>query len=420
VPTSYIAAILLAASMFFSLLSNALRGYSIARLEDRLKHLGRMKRLTRFLEVEDSLIQTFSVWRLLSLTTFIFVVAFRIGRLDFGRALTDGLLAAVALLAFGSALPLAWAKYHSEALIALCMPVMFFMRAASWPLLAFLKLVDGLVRRLSGVVEPRSRHHQFEDELRSVVKGGELEGTVIQEEKQMIESIIRVKKTDVGQIMTPRTEMLSLPSDALLSEARQFIATCGHARVPVYEGSLDIVVGVLYARDLLTASGRPGFETKPVTDIMRSALFVPETKNLTELLREFQRDGGEIAIILDEYGGTAGLLTIGDIFKEILGEVAGQNGETERQEILRLSDTLAEVDARVRIVEANSALGLALPQNEDYETVGGFVLSKLGFIPKAGDRLEYRGLTLVVLEAEERRINRVRVEGLDKFVRERD
>ena len=418
-PIAYAAVAALAASTLFALLTNSLRHYSMLRLEERFADAGRQKDLERFLHHEDALVLTATIWRLMANLVFVLLVAFYARSLaSVAQLAAAGFVAAVALLVFGAAVPMAWAKYNAERVIVRTLPMLLAIRAASWPALAFLGLFDGLVRRLSGVPDADNREDELESELLSVVKEGELEGTFEEDEKEMIESIIEFKDTDVAEIMTPRTDMASLPYDAPLAQVRELVVAEGHSRVPVYQENLDTIVGVLYAKDLLSATGMPDFASKRVSDIMRSPLFIPETRKLTDLLHDFRREGVHIAIVLDEYGGTAGLVTIEDVVEEIFGEITDEYDETETEEIRRLSETAAEIDAQTRIGDINDELNIELPEEEDYETVGGFVFSQLGFIPKPGERFEYRGLAVTVLQADERRVKRVRLEGLDRFVRD--
>jgi CBS domain containing-hemolysin-like protein len=415
-----IALLLLAAGTFLALISNSLRRYSIARLEDRLRELGRAARLTGFLEIEDSLVQMASAWRLLVNTAFIFIIAFLMRDLPPPRAIALALGAAAALIVFTSAIPLAWSRYASERIIARTIGLLTVWRILSWPLLAVMRLFDYLVRRLAGAADesPHTRQTELADQLRSFVREGEMEGAFQPREKQMIESIIEFRNTTVAQIMTPRTDVLALAREATLEDARRFIADSGHSRIPVYQETLDIVVGVLYAKDLLAVAAAPGFTARPVAEIMHPALVIPETKSLTDLLRDFQRTGMHMAIVLDEYGGTAGLVTIEDIIEEILGEISDEFDEGRHEEIHKVSDTVFELDARTRIPIANHALGVQLPEDQDYETVGGFVLARLGYIPKVGEKLDYRGLVITVLQGDERRVDRLRIEALDQFLPE--
>jgi CBS domain containing-hemolysin-like protein len=210
--------------------------------------------------------------------------------------------------------------------------------------------------------------------------------------------------------MTPRTDIVAIEADSSPEEARRLIADSGHSRIPVTDGHIDRIVGILYAKDLLQQFGREGAGDLRVRQVMREPLFVPETKKLDELQAELQAHKVHIAIVLDEYGGTAGLVTIEDIIEEVFGEIVDEYEREPPQPIRRAEDGAYVVEARVHINELNHELGLDLPEDEDYETIGGFVLSRLGTIPKEGDVFSEDGLRITVLEAEERRVMRLRID----------
>ena len=414
----YIGLVLLAASLYFSLVTNSLRRYKMLRLEQRFLQLGRPQDLDRFMKHEDALLLAASVWRIMVNVAFVLLLVLYAQSLKsaFDVALA-GFVAAVLLCILGVAVPMAWAKYNAEWVIVHTLRAQLAIRRLSLPALAFLDLFDELVRRLSGAADRRRRGTDLESELLSIVKEGELEGAIEENEKEMIESIIEFKDADVSQAMAPRTEMVCVPHDMPLAAARDFVVAKGHSRIPVFQNNLDTIVGVLYAKDLLAATGQPGFETKRVSDVMRKAQFIPETKKLTDLLHDFQHAGVHVAIVLDEYGGTAGLVTIEDVIEEIVGEFPAEHGRGPQRGLQRLSAATAEVEARARISDVNQALSIDLPEADDYETVGGFVVARLGYIPKAGETLQQRGLTITVLSADERRVHKIRLDGLDKLSR---
>jgi len=198
-------------------------------------------------------------------------------------------------------------------------------------------------------------------------------------------------------------------AQATRAEAQDLILRTGLSRIPVTQGSLDHIVGIVYAKDLLV---RGGSDAEPLRarQVMRTPLFVPQTKKLDDLLQELRAAKVHVAIVLDEYGGTAGLVTLSDVIEEIVGEIADEYEEAEGEPIRRGPDGAYTVEARVRIDEVNDALGVRLPESEDYETIGGYVLSRLGTIPQAGETVEAEGLRIHVLEADARRIKRLRIE----------
>jgi CBS domain containing-hemolysin-like protein len=241
---------------------------------------------------------------------------------------------------------------------------------------------------------------------------------VNEEQKKMIEGIISFRDQQVSQIMTPRTDVIAVDVNAPLGEVRDKILKEGLSRVPVFEGTLDNIVGILYAKDLLKFldTANVGAEAEPpkvkieVRKIMRPPLFVPPTKPLHDLLREFRIQQVHMAVVLDEYGGTSGLVTTEDILEEIVGDIADEYERPEALELKHIDDHTVEVDARMNIAELNRELGLALPEDEDYQTIGGFVISTLGAIPPKGERLVHEGLGVVVIDSEPRRVKKVRLE----------
>ena len=401
------------AALFFALTTYALRSFSRARLEEALRRRRRLGSLRHFYEHHDELVQTTGLLYILALvaTTTLFG-AWAVSRFEeVHRAWLIGLgVAAGFALLFGGAIPMAWAKYAPEAVLIVTLPVLQACRSLVLPFLRAVRLLDRLVGRLAGVTGESGPVSFIEEEIRSVAGAGEREGVLEEGQKAMIEGVLRFRKADVGQVMTPRTDIVSIEADASLEEARLLVGRSGFSRLPVVQGNLDAVAGFLYAKDLLgRMSGSDGAATT-VRGLMRKPFFVPETKRLDELLAEFRSAKMHIAVVLDEYGGTAGLVSIEDILEEIVGEIVDEYEDAPPQPIRRLDDGAWVVEARVRIGEANGGLSIRLPEGEDYETVGGLVLSRLGYIPKAGATLLVEGLKITVLEAEERKINRVRID----------
>jgi CBS domain containing-hemolysin-like protein len=206
--------------------------------------------------------------------------------------------------------------------------------------------------------------------------------------------------------MTPRTEIIGIPADATYEDVRQTVIREGHSRMPVFEETIDNILGMLYVKDLLRVESP---ETFDVREIMRKVPFVPETKSLRDLLREFQEQKVHIAIVADEYGGTAGIVTIEDILEELVGEIVDEYEVHEPEPIQRIDERTVDVDARVGVTELNDAIGLRLPEDAEYDTVGGFVFSHLGRIPEPGYSFEHDAVRITILEAEERRVVRLRV-----------
>jgi len=283
-----------------------------------------------------------------------------------------------------------------------------------------------VVRRLAGGPS-RSEAEAIDAELLSVVEEGEREGRIDETEREMIEAVVDFRSTTADQVMTPRTEVVALEYTDNLDEVLAFLSDAGHSRMPVYEENLDHIVGLLYAKDVLRwLAGDDARDGRPFSlrSILREATFVPETKAIRELLKELIADRVHIAMVADEYGGTAGLVTVEDMVEEIFGEIHDEfeDQETEERPSVDLDpeSLSAEIDARERIDDVNDRLEpirLQLPEDDDYDTVGGFVIVSLGRIPRAGESFEHDGLKIEVLEAEPTRVIRIRIRSTDLPVR---
>jgi len=246
-----------------------------------------------------------------------------------------------------------------------------------------------------------------EEQLRFLVQVGEEEGVIEEEEREMIHSIFEFGDTVVREVMHPRIDIVGIPASATIGQALDLVVEYGYSRLPVYEGTLDQIVGVTYVRDLLP-SVRQAHLDLPISGVQRPAFFVPETKKVSELFREMQRKKISMAIVLDEYGGTAGLLTMEDLLEEIVGEIQDEH-DLEEKPIQLLDDHTAVVSGRVHIHDVNEALGLALP-DENVETISGLIYHVLGRVPQQGETLTLPAAELRVERTLGNRIAKVRIE----------
>jgi CBS domain containing-hemolysin-like protein len=298
--------------------------------------------------------------------------------------------------------------HAGEGVLFRSLRLLWVLRIGLAPVAKGLMAVEFIVRRLLGRGEATAAEEseRMEQEILDAVSEGELHGAVDEEQKEIIESVFELHDTTVNEIMTPRTDIIAISADASLEQAGQTIEQAGHSRIPVYEESLDRIVGVLYAKDLIGLNNGEPFD---VRRLMRTVPYVPETKNVDHLLRELRQGKVHIAIVLDEYGGTAGLVTIEDILEELVGEIDDEYDRRPPPAIHRLDADTVEVDARVHVDDVNDTLGVALPDDGDYETIGGFVFTTLGKIPEQGEELKYENVRIRVIDAEPRRINRLHI-----------
>jgi putative hemolysin len=248
------------------------------------------------------------------------------------------------------------------------------------------------------------------EELRLIVERGGEQGILEAEEEQMINAVIELGSRRVHEVMVPRIAMVTLPATATLDEAIDTVIQEGHSRIPVYEDSIDEIVGILYAKDLLPFLKGTVEERPNLRSILRTPVFVPESMTVDDLLHEQQRRKVHLAIVLDEYGGTAGLVTIEDLLEEIVGEIQDEYDEEEPM-IVRLSDDEARVDGRAAVDDLEELFdtSLGLEDEDEYDTVGGLIYHRIGGVPKPGDRVEVDSLTLTVETTDGRRVGKVLV-----------
>jgi putative hemolysin len=274
------------------------------------------------------------------------------------------------------------------------------------PVIAALTFITTGLVRLIGGRPVRRGPFITEDELRLLVEVGEQEGVLEEEEREMIHNVFELADTSVREIMVPRIDMVTIEGTDTVEEAMDLIVQGGQSRIPVYDGTIDNIIGVLYAKDLLRIM-RTQQHPDQVSELVRPAYFVPESKRLDDLLRELQQQHVHIAIVIDEYGSVSGLVTIEDLVEEIIGDI---QDEYDREELLleRISDNEYLVDAKISLDELNEELHTDL-SSEDYDTLGGFVYGLLDKIPTVGDTVDAGGFTMTVVSTRGRRVTKVRL-----------
>ena len=399
-----------ALSGFFALVSCALRAFGRVRLEEafsgprgeqRLKalaaHLRALRLTTAFCRAVANLVLVVS-----------FVYLFAAPAAGFLRALGAMCSAAAVIAVFGVAIPQAWASYAGERVLSRTFVVLMVVRYALYPITALMVAFDLPVRRLSGVSDEEDGLEYAKQEILHAVSEGHAEGAVDDAESQMIESVMELGETRTAEIMTPRTDIFALAGDTPWHQACEQVIGAGHTRVPVYDGDIDNIIGILYAKDMLARAVLD--QPRELRDAMREPYFVPETKPLDDLLREFKTRKVHLAVALDEYGGTAGIVTIEDVLEEIVGDITDEYDQAEPVLMEQISETTIEVDGRLHIDDLNDALALRVPEDEDYDTIAGLVFAELGYIPTVGETLSAHGATFTVLDASERKLTRLRVE----------
>jgi len=403
-----IAAAFLVFAHCFALFENALQHYSRLKLLGLARARGTEERLAALLEREEELFFASKVGR--GVCQLVGVTFLVVGLVHMGGDRTVTMLALALVLGFlflllNVAAPYVLGRRFADALL-----LRMFLPYAR--LIAPLAAGAGLLHRAAARLfrangladDPRE---EIEDEILSAVDEATREGTLEDTEKRMIEGIIDLREVDADHIMTPRTEMISIPISASFEEAIERARERGLSRLPVYRETPDDIAGVLYMKDLLPYLGHES--TPPIEGLLRTPLFVPQTKSVQELLQEMRARQMHLAIVLDEYGGTAGLVTIEDILEEIVGEIADEHENAMPDEVTRLSENAATVEGKTHIDDLNEALEIDLPESEEYETVGGLLFTRLGRVPAPGEHWDLDGVRFTVLDSDERRIHRVKV-----------
>jgi len=410
--------ILAGGSLFFSVNAVALRIFSRVKLQEAFRASNGTDLTDDLTDNAERLTLTCVFCRMLSNVCILGLLFWLLaGRHKDGADGFDYVFALVIgtgiFLIFGLAIPNAWAKYSGEKILTRTYRILCVFSRVLSPVLFIIRLYDGLVRRLAGVARsnPLAEQEVKQEEFLSVVEQGKMEGVVDEEEQEMIENVLELSETTAEEIMTPRTDIVAVSAGAGLPEILDVVSNAGHSRIPVYEDNIDNIIGLIYAKDLLTEIGRDP-QQFDIRRKLRQAYFVPETKPLRVLLHEFQNQKLHIAIVLDEYGGTGGIVTIEDILEELVGEIVDEYEETPEQSVKKIDKRTIEVDARIYVDDLNKEFELELPEDEDYDTIGGFVFSHLGYIPKMGQEFVYRNLKFVISAAEARRVKRVRIQKL--------
>lgn len=268
---------------------------------------------------------------------------------------------------------------------------------------------SGFIERVSRFMTGRKR--TTEQDINDFIEASEEEGLVNEEECEMIRSIFSLGTTIVREVMVTRTEMACVTVDATVRDLLDTIIACGHSRIPVYEDSIDNIIGLLYAKDLLKQWGTD-VNSLSVREIMRAPYFIPESKNLEQLLQEFKRKRIHLAIVIDEYGGTSGLITIEDLLEQIVGDI---QDEYDREEPLLTvnPDGTITVDGRLPVEELEEHFDIQIDR-DNFDSVGGLVFHLIGKIPAIGDTIDGAGLRLKILDADLRRVKKVGISRINR------
>jgi CBS domain containing-hemolysin-like protein len=415
-------ALLVFVALVGSFACEALRSFSRSRLDHACRRLGHPERFAVVLrQSADGLI----AWRILTLLSIAALAALAgdrfaadlshlHGALDWLAVVTEPILLAAVFVFALFVLPWSLARVTGERFLARCWPEIELVVRGMRLAVVAVRRIDAFMHRLWGLKEPATNTAEsLLHEIESVVDLGQREGILAPQARRMIERVIAAQQEDVAAVMTPRTEMECVPSTASLEEARQMMVAGGHSRMPVIGASSDDIIGILYAKELLRhMSAEKGDPALSLKDVVREPFYVPETIGIDKLLESMKRRGVHIAIVIDEYSGVAGLVTMEDVLEEIVGEIVDEYDTADETGIRQVGPTAVEVESWVRIDDLDEQFDFDLPDDEDYDTIGGFVYAQLGRIPKRRETVAWKHLRVTVLDADKRRILKLRVENV--------
>jgi CBS domain containing-hemolysin-like protein len=312
-------------------------------------------------------------------------------------------------------LPWSFSRIGSSRFLYATWPVWNIVGKLAGPLAWAAGVLDAVLHRVTGTSPDEPDEDSIEEEIRTIVTEGHREGLLEEDAREMIEGVIELGDAMVSHIMTPRTDMHMIQADTPWEEVVESVIDSSHTRVPVYGNSKDEIVGILYSKDLLPELAKPADQSpRPLAELLRKPLFVPETKPVDALITFFQKSRTHVAVVMDEFGGVSGLVTIEDALEEIVGEIDDEYDQ--KSEVIRkIDDDTCETLGKVHVDEINAAMSFELPENDSFDTIGGFVFAEFGRVPAVGESLTWQdSIRVTVLEASRRRVNRVRLERVRK------
>ena len=401
------------------LLGQSLRNFSRSRLDDLCEQRDCKPRFGEILRDDEAATRICEAITAVLLPAGLIAAAYANGWITIADWSADPPLvqiaAAVNLVIFGYvlfiALPWSLSVVVAEPLLVRIWPVL---RGLLWvlrPLTRLTELTTVFFQRLLDRENDDTSTDHISEEIASVVDEGERSGSLESGAAQMIEAVVDLKQQDVLDVMKPRTDIVFMPGTFTLGEARQLFITAGHSRIPVHGGTQDEILGIALAKDFLHLEDESVMvASRP--DLLREPVYVPETSRVDKLLEQIREKRIHIALVLDEYGGVTGLVTLEDILEEIIGDISDET-DPEEEEVLwvQADDGSVDVEGRVHVDDLNSEFDYDLPDDDDFDSIGGLVLKQLNRVPEVGESVDVNGLHIEVLDADKRRVNKVRVTG---------
>jgi CBS domain containing-hemolysin-like protein len=316
------------------------------------------------------------------------------------------------VLLFGESAPKSYAVDNSESWALRIARPLRFAEVVLMPLVWLFDHLTRIVNKITGGRSAIEESYVTREEIRNIIKTGEREGVIEEDEREMLQRTLRFNRTIVKEVMTPRLDMTAVPKSASVEEAIETCVQSGHERLPVYDGELDNVIGVVHINDLVRDGNYGDTDAIELGDVIEPTLHVPESKNVDELLTEMREQRLNMVIVIDEFGTTEGLVTMEDLVEEIVGEIL-EGGEEEPIEFV--DDDTVVVRGEVNIDEVNESMEIELPEGEEFETIAGFIFNRAGRLVEQGEVIEYEGLEIRVERVENTRIMKARITGLEAY-----
>jgi CBS domain containing-hemolysin-like protein len=314
------------------------------------------------------------------------------------------------ILIFGELIPKIWAAKNPVAFAKLISIPLYWLNVLLFPIA---EILTEAIRSIIGILKLDKRKSAIlSDEITELANLGHERGTIVEEEHGLISSIVNFRSVAVHEVMTPRVDIVSVSTETNFDEMLDIIIKTGHSRIPLYHEDLDEIIGIVFSKDILPYIKNVGSRVNfSLTKIARKAMFIPRTKLISSLMHEFQEKKMHLAIVVDEYGGTAGLITLEDIIEEILGEIRDEY-DKEENPVTKVGDNNYIILGKLSIDDLNDLLNTSFSENNNYETVAGMILNQAGQIPKEGYTSKIDDCTFTVKEIQNKRIKKVQVEKI--------
>lgn len=403
----------------------SLRDFSRSRLEEICKRHDQLSQFGTILQNHERSLLLCELVLLLLLTTLAFAAAndprFALLLPPAAWQWGTGVLWILRVIGTLSILALCWivlpwsiSRVRGESMLFHVWPILNTACRLAYPIWNMAIYLDRMIHRVFGMPEPDSdaAARILTEELLTVIDEGQREGVLQSNASTMIHRVVDLQTEDVAAIMTPRTDIVTITADTPLRTAMELMVASGYSRVPVIGNGVDDIVGILYARDLLTYATHASVDDRrTAAEIARDVLYVPESQGIDDLLESMRLRKVHMAVVVDEYSGVSGVVTLEDVLEEIVGDIEDEYDDEEQPLIKLRRDGYAEVDARLHIDDLNEEFDFKLPEDQEYDTIGGFLLDQFGRIPATGEHHRWEGLKLTVVEADERRVIRIRIDA---------